>query len=472
MAHGIKRSLREALFEIGNAVGACRSLPPPAMIAVIGGTAVAFIALLLMEGAVAATTAAIVVALTLLGSETALRWRRSQPVPADAVAPRVASEGGSGDADRDPERLAGAEGCPAWALAHPREPGLVPVGAAFDQARAKLDALCDYVQKLPELFNIMKEHTKNVIDDTERASNSFIENFNEVDRKIKQLRDLVLSSDVDITRIDQKYNDSGARNDELLDHIKTSFEKNNSLIEFIIKERVAFAAIVETMRRLHEELHVIGEIAGKIKLLALNASIEAARASQHGAGFAVIAKEIRDLSDQTHKATNTLSPLIAEACEAVEEIAADQGVEGRLREQLDLFRSMQQHLEALTETFNQMLEHERALTAHTGEHSAGIENAICRTLAELQFQDIVRQQLEGVISAFDDLHLAIESALPMIRDGKEDQAVDAGAVEELITQMRSRYVMAQQRAAHARASGASASGGTGSSAAGSSIELF
>ena len=128
------------------------------------------------------------------------------------------------------------------------------------------------------------------------------------------------------------------------------------------------------MRRLHQELAVIGQIARRIKLLALNASIEAARASQYGAGFAVIAKEIRELSEQTNTATRTLSPLIAAACTSVEAFAADHGVERRLRAQLDLLETMQAHLAGLSKTYNEMLAHERALTAHTGEHGAEIEN--------------------------------------------------------------------------------------------------
>ena len=168
------------------------------------------------------------------------------------------------------------------------------------------------------------------------------------------------------------------------------------------------------MRRLRQELAVIGQIARRIRLLALNASMEAARASQYGAGFAVIAKEIRELSEQTNTATRTLSPLIATACTSVEAFAADHGVERRLRAQLDLLQTMQAHRAGLSKTYNEMLAHERARTAHTGERGAEIETAICRALAGLQFQDIVRQQLEGVIGAYDSLHGALGGAVASV----------------------------------------------------------
>lgn len=398
-----------------------------------------------------ATSAAAVVAGTLLVSESlSRRWRR-EPAAAEVSPPA-------------PPAPPDAPGAADHALL----PKAIDVAAA---AEGKLEALCDYVEKLPDLFSIMKEHTRNVITDTERASYSFVDNLGEIDGKIKALKEFLLSSQQDISAIDLRSSESDARNDQLIDQIRRSFAQNSELIASIIDERSGFSGVVETMRRLHQELAVIGEIARRIKLLALNASIEAARAAQYGAGFAVIAKEIRELSEQTNAAPRTLSPLIAAACSSVEAFAADHGVERRLRAQLDLLETMQTHLAQLSKTYGEMLSHERALTAHTGEHGAEIESAICRTLADLQFQDIVRQQLEGVIGAYDSLHSAIAGAIAAIRGGEASARPDPAAVEALIAEMHDRYVMARQRTAHAEASG-HGEGAAPAAGAGLAIELF
>lgn len=81
--------------------------------------------------------------------------------------------------------------------------------------------------------------------------------------------------------------------------------------------------LTDGTRTVDQVMNLIGEIAGKVNLLSLNASIEAARAGTSGAGFAVVAAEIRGLADQTQDATRDIAGEVGVLRTGIGQVAAD-----------------------------------------------------------------------------------------------------------------------------------------------------
>ena len=83
--------------------------------------------------------------------------------------------------------------------------------------------------------------------------------------------------------------------------------------------------LAKLTQRIDDIINSVGEIATQSNLLALNASIEAARAGIHGRGFAVVADEVRTLSQQSTQAAAQVRSILVEIQQAMKENGSGDG---------------------------------------------------------------------------------------------------------------------------------------------------
>ncbi|MEQ8675970.1 MAG: methyl-accepting chemotaxis protein [Aggregatilineales bacterium] len=140
----------------------------------------------------------------------------------------------------------------------------------------------------------------------------------------------------------------------------------NAIAETIVR-------LVQLTRKIDEIISSVSEIATQSNLLALNASIEAARAGTQGRGFAVVATEVRNLSQQSTTAADQVRAILAEIQSAVTETmnATEAGMK-ELENGLDKSREADEII--------------MKLTGNVGESTASVK----------EIYDVIRKQADGL----------------------------------------------------------------------------
>ncbi|WP_166112131.1 methyl-accepting chemotaxis protein [Pseudoalteromonas sp. Z9A5] len=200
------------------------------------------------------------------------------------------------------------------------------------------------------------------VDESSKTSHSYIELQNDSSTQVAAAMEQMTHQIHDVSR-----------NAEAAEQAANDAAKNASTGKNVVAKTITaietLSSNIETVSRVTEDLanesHNIGSVLDVIRsiseqtnLLALNAAIEAARAGEHGRGFAVVADEVRTLASRTGQSTDEIQAMITKLQEgakaAVEAVKSSQALSISTVDQASLANTSLNEIERLVSIITEM----------------------------------------------------------------------------------------------------------------------
>lgn len=199
----------------------------------------------------------------------------------------------------------------------------------------------------------VKEHSESIKDSGVQLSDAIKAQSERTANVEQSIQEILISFDVisgNMQEVNGEITTIRAKAQEGNQVLSNTVNGIKNLSDTVLNTSETIDSLGESSKQIIEIVKVISDIADQTNLLALNAAIEAARAGEHGRGFAVVADEVRKLAERTVDATAEINEMTAGISKDVNKSVTDMQAGAELaKEGESLATELQNSLESIIE---------------------------------------------------------------------------------------------------------------------------